>query len=87
MATLNLTLKDTVKQNIPGGLKNVDVLIEARKNHNELVEAMLSINEILKDLKQKIDAHPDLAKTVDFNSGLIDDIVKKTLPALEAKMG
>ena len=87
MATLNLTLKDTVKQNVQSGLKNVDVLIEARKNHNELVEAMLSINEVLKDLKAKIDAHPDLAKSVDFNGERIEDIVKKTLPALEAKMG
>ena len=84
MAALNLKKKDIDPEG--RGLKVIDVLKEARSNHNELVDALNSINSVLSDLKEKLEAHPGLAEAIEFNAQSIDNIKVTLMPELKRKM-
>ena len=97
MAILNLVKKDEsapsyVKED-GKQLKIVDVLQEARLNHNELVDAINSLNVTLNEISAKLDGaklgdHPnaDLKASIEFNESAIIDIKTKVVPALEAQL-
>ena len=85
MAELNLQKKDI--DNIPDrGLKNSDVLKEARSNHDELVDALLSINNTLREITQRLNDNPNLATSIEFNATSIENVEKKLLPALKEQI-
>ena len=86
MANLNLEKKEIDINMASHKVKNTDVLLEARKNHNELVDAILAINATLAEINTKLSENPDIIKSVEFNSQSITDVEKKLIPALEAKM-
>lgn len=86
MLNLKLEKKDTVNIPEPRNIKVVDVLIESRKSHNELVDAMSKIVDVLNDISLKLKDHPELQKSIEFNTGSISDVETKLMPALEAKM-
>ena len=82
MADLHLELKDV--KTIPNwGCKKI--LEEARTNHNTLVEAILALNNTLKEISEKLEAQPDLARSIDFNADSIKDVQEQLLPAMMKK--
>ena len=90
MATINLTKVDT---NVTDGrnVKVVDVLREARKNHNELVDAVLAINDYLRIISDKLDKIPadkiaDFEDSIEFNAGSVKTVTDKLIPELEARV-
>ena len=95
MATINIIKKDVNVTCLKDGkqLKIVDVLREARENHNELIDAITSLNTILTEISAKLDTaklsdHPnvDLKTSIEFNEAEIIDIKTTVMPALEAKI-
>ena len=97
MAILNLVKKDEsapyyMKED-GKQLKIVDVLQEARLNHNELVDAINSLSVTLNEISAKLDGaklgdHPnaDLKASIEFNESAIIDIKTKVVPALESQL-
>lgn len=94
MANIQLDKKITDIKNIdnPRNLKVVDVLIEARTNHNELVDAILTLNTTLNEINNKLSNltdHQDIkdiTASITFNADTISDVKDQVLPALETKM-
>ena len=92
MANIELEKKETDIKNIGRNLKVAEVLVEARRNHNELVDAILAINTKLTDINTKLadlSDHKDIKEitaSITFNADTISDVKDKVLPALETQM-
>lgn len=94
MVNIQLEKKETDVKNIdnPRNLKVVEVLIEARQNHNELVTAILALNTTLTEINNKLtdlSDHNDIqgiTASITFNAETISDVKDKVLPALETQM-
>lgn len=86
MVELNLQKKDT--ENIPDGraLKVVEVLREARLNHNELIDAIMSINNVLHDINEKLKDNPNFATSIEFNATSIRNVETKLIPTLKEQI-
>ena len=85
MATIELKKKELI---IPEGrsVKVIDVLREARNNHNELVDAISAVNAYLRDISLKLDKIPNIETAIEFNADSFKSVTDNLMPALQLKV-